>query len=163
LVYGWHVDGRFSGEYQSAKALSSIGAIPSDVSFTVPGSGRYNMAYDNWINAGATAGSDQGTLEQMIWLNFRDTTPIGSSVDTVSIAGQQWDVWYGSNNGFNTVSYIRATNTTSATLDLKPFMDDTVARGYAQGSHYLLGIQAGFEIWEANQDFSVDSFSVSVD
>lgn len=162
LVYGWHVDGNFHGGYSSARALSSITSIPSEVSFTVPGAGRYNMAYDNWIKNSPTSADDQGTLEQMIWLNYRETTPIGESVDSVNIGGQQWDVWYGPNEGFNTVSYIRATNTTTFNMDLKAFMDDTVARGYAQAGDYLLGVQAGFEIWEASQEFSIDSFSVSV-
>lgn len=163
LVYGWHVDGKFYGAYQSPKQLSAIGSIPSEMTFTVPGSGRYNVSYDSWIAASPSAGSDSQTkLEHMIWLNYRDTTPIGSPVDVVMIAGQSWDVWYGPNSGWNTVSYIRATNTTSATIDLNDFMQDSISRGYAAGSDYLLGVQAGFEIWEGSEDFSVDHFTVSV-
>ncbi len=163
VVYGWHVDGSFhGGGYTSARQLNAITSIPSSGSFTVPGAGRYNMSFDNWIKNAPTSANDQGTLEQMIWLNQRETTPIGSVVDSVDIGGQQWEVWYGPNQGFNTVSYIRATNTTSWNFDLKPFMDDTVQRGYAAAGDYLLGVQAGFEIWEATQNFSVDSFSVSV-
>ncbi len=162
IVYGWHVDGSFHGGYTGARQLNAIASIPSTGSFTVPGAGRYNMSFDNWIKNSATSPDDQGTLEQMIWLNQRETTPIGSVVGTVEIGGQQWEVWYGPNEGFNTVSYIRATNTTSWNFDLKPFMDDTVTRGYAAAGDYLLGIQAGFEIWEANQNFSLDSFTVSV-
>jgi hypothetical protein len=163
LVYGWHVDGLFHGNaYTSAKQLSAIGSAPTTMAFTVPGAGRYNVSYDNWIGPSANPSNEQNTLEHMIWLNYRETTPIGSSVASVNIAGIEWDVWYGPNNGWNTVSYIRATNTTSATLDLNDFFQDSIARGYTSGSDYLLGVQAGFEIWEASQNFSVDSFSVSV-
>jgi hypothetical protein len=163
LVYGWHVDGQYHGGYQSARAISSIGSMPSDLTVTVPGAGRYNASYDNWLGADPNAPNESGTLEHMIWLNYRDTTPIGSQVDTVELAGTQWVVWYGPNLSWNTVSYVRATNTSSVSnLDLMEFINDSVSRGYVGGSDYVLGVQAGFEIWESSQNFSVDRFKVSV-
>ncbi|HWA75111.1 MAG TPA: hypothetical protein VG937_22390 [Polyangiaceae bacterium] len=162
IVYGWHVDGKFYGGYTAAKTLSSITSIPTNMSITVPGAGRYNASYDNWIGSAATSASSAGTLEQMIWLNYRDTTPIGSKVASVSLAGTTWDVWYGTHDGFRTVSYIR-TNTTTMSFDINDFMKDTIMRGYAKTSDFLLGIQAGFEIWEGSgAGFSVDSFDVAV-
>jgi Glycosyl hydrolase family 12 len=163
IVYGWH-DGTFYGAYKSAKQLSAIQAIPSKWAFTVPsGSVNYNASYDNWIGTGPTSASFGGTLEQMIWLSYLGTTPIGAEVEqSVSIAGATWTVWYGEHDGFRTVSYIRTSNTTNSDLDLKPFMDDTIGRGYAKDSDYLLGIQAGFEIWQASSEFKTDSYSVSV-
>jgi hypothetical protein len=162
IVYGWHVDGKFYGGYTTAKTLGSITSIPTNIAVTVPTSGRYNTSYDNWINSSASAGSSNGTLEQMIWMNYRDTTPIGSKVATANLANTTWDVWYGTHDGFRTVSYIR-TNTNSMTFDINDFMKDTIQRGYAKTSDYLLGIQAGFEIWEGSgSGFSVDSFDVKV-
>jgi cellulose 1,4-beta-cellobiosidase len=133
------------------------------MAITVPSAGRYNASYDNWIGTAATSASSAGTLEQMIWLNYRDTTPIGAKVaSAVTLAGATWDVWYGTHDGFRTVSYIR-TNTNSMTFDINDFMKDTITRGYAKTSDFLLGIQAGFEIWEGSgAGFSVDSFEVSV-
>ncbi len=37
-----------------------------------------------------------------------------------------------------------------------------VTRGYATSGAYLLGVQAGFEIWEGNTPFTSNSFQVSV-
>jgi hypothetical protein len=163
IVYGWH-DGTFYGGYGSAKQLSAISSIPSKWSFTAPsGSVNYNASYDNWIGTGPTSASFGGTLEQMIWLSYLGTTPIGSEVEqSVSIAGTTWTVWYGEHDGFRTVSYIRASNTTNAELDLNEFMKHTISAGYATNDSYLLGIQAGFEIWQANQAFATTSYSVSV-
>lgn len=163
IVYGWHVNGNFYGAYQTAKQISAIASAPSTWSFTVPGAGRYNASYDNWIHAQAAPGNESGTLEHMIWLNYRDATPIGTNVATATLGGTTWEVWYGPNLSWNTVTYRRATNTTSVTgLDLKEFLDDSVTRGYAAASDYLLGVQAGFEIWEASSAYSTDTFSVSV-
>jgi cellulose 1,4-beta-cellobiosidase len=140
-------------------------SAPTSWTFTVPaGAGRYNASYDIWIhNSQAKPANTGGTLELMIWLYKRDTTPIGSQVGTVMLAGTSWEVWYGSNNGFNTVSYIRTTSASSwENVDLKPFFSDAVTRGYAQAAAYLLGIQAGFEIWEGNTNMVTNSYSVSV-
>jgi hypothetical protein len=49
----------------------------------------------------------------------------------------------------------------SATLELKDFINDAVARGVVPANSYLAAIQAGFEIWSggaglATTDFWVD-------
>jgi len=165
IVYGWHVDGQMYGGYTSARQLSAITSAPSDWTFTAPASaGRYNASYDIWIhNSSARPANTGGTLELMIWLYKRDTTPIGSMVGTVTIASATWEVWYGSHDGFSTVSYVRVPSVNTVTgLDLKPFFSDAVTRGYATASAYLLGIQAGFEIWEGNQNMVTNSYSVTV-
>jgi hypothetical protein len=165
VVYGWHVDGVMYGAYQTAKQLSAIGSATSSWSFTAPTAGRWNASYDIWIhNSSARPGNTGGTLELMIWLAKRDTTPIGSQVaPSVTLGGQSYEVWYGTHDGFSTVSYIRTTNIDNVTgLDLKPFFADAVTRGYATSGAYLLGVQAGFEIWEGNTPFTSNSFQVSV-
>jgi Glycosyl hydrolase family 12 len=164
VVLGWHY-GTMYGSYTSARQLSSITSIPSSWSFTVPGSGRYNASYDLWLHPSQTNPANPGGgLELMVWLNQRDTTPIGSSGPSVTIGQDTWTVWYGPNSGgWNTVSYIRATNTTSVTnLDINQFIQDAVTRGYATSSTYLLGVQAGFEIWEQNQSMTSGSYTVSI-
>jgi cellulose 1,4-beta-cellobiosidase len=61
------------------------------------------------------------------------------------------------------VSYVRATNTTSVSnLDLKPFMADAVTRNYITNAGYLLGVQAGFEIWQQTASMTTNSFSVAI-
>jgi hypothetical protein len=164
VVLGWHY-GRFYGSYSAARQLASLTAIPSNWSFTVPPSGRYNASYDAWLHpTNANPGTPNGGLELMIWLSQRDTTPIGTVGPTVMIGGQSWAVWYGANGGgWNTVSYVRAGNTTSVTnLDLLPFFADAAQRGYATGSTNLLGVQAGFEIWEQTQAMTSNSYSVAI-
>jgi hypothetical protein len=164
IVLGWHY-GRYYGSYTAARPFSQIASIPSSWTFTVPPSGRYNASYDAWIHpSNANPGDPTGGVELMIWLNKRDTTPIGSSVGTVMIAGTSWDVWFGNNaGGWTTVSYIRATNTSSVSnLDLYAFFGDAAQRGYTTAASYLLGIQAGFEIWQQNEAMTVNSYTISI-
>jgi hypothetical protein len=164
IVLGWHY-GTFYGSYTAARRFSEITSIPSSFTFTVPPSGRYNASYDAWIHPStANPANPTGGVELMIWLNKRDTTPIGSSVGTVMIGGTSWDVWFGNNaGGWTTVSYIRATNTASVSnLDLRPFFGDAVTRGYTSDSSYLLGVQAGFEIWQQNEAMTINTYTIAV-
>jgi hypothetical protein len=164
VVLGWHY-GRFYGSYAAAKTLGSIASIPSSWAFTTPAMGRYNASYDAWIHpTNANPGTPNGGVELMIWLNQRDTTPIGTQGATVDIGGATWAVWYGPNaGGWSTVSYVRAGNTTSVTnLDLLPFFMDAATRGYTSGSSYLLGIEAGFEIWEQTMPMISNSYTVAI-
>jgi hypothetical protein len=163
VVLGWHY-GRFYGSYTAARQFSAITSIPSSWAFTVPPTGRYNASYDAWVHPMANPGTPSGGLEVMVWLNQRETTPIGTVGPTVMIGGSAWAVWYGPNaGGWNTVTYVRAGNTTSVTnLDLFPFFGDAATRGWMSASSYLLSVQAGFEIWEQNQAMTSNSYSVAI-
>ena len=164
VVLGWHY-GRFYGSYTAARQFSAITSIPSSWAFTVPATGRYNASYDAWIHpTEANPRDPRGGLELMIWLNQRETTPIGTVGPTVMIGGVAWAVWYGPNaGGWNTVTYVRAGNTNSVTnLDLLPFFADAATRGWTSASAYLLSVQAGFEIWEQNQVMTSNSYVVAI-
>ena len=164
IVLGWHY-GQFHGSYTSPRALSSLTSIPSAWSYTVPtGSESYNVSYDLWIHSNAGAQDPQGSLELMIWTNHRDTVPIGSIVaPSITVGGASWEVWYGQNSrGWNTVSYVNIANPTSISLDVAEFINEAITRGYASGSDYLLGVQAGFEIWRSSVEMRTNSYTISI-
>jgi len=164
IVLGWHY-GQFYGSYTAPRTLSSLTTIPSTWSYSVPtGSESYNVSYDLWIHSNAGAQEPQGGLELMIWTNHRDTVPIGSIVSqSVSLAGGSWEVWYGQNSrGWNTVSYVNISNPTSISLDVAEFINEAVTRGYAGGGDYLLGVQAGFEIWRSSVEMRTNAFTISI-
>lgn len=128
---------------------------------TVPG-GKYNCAYDIWFNKTDTSTTPDGT-ELMIWV-YRTTPPYpgGSKIDTVTLNGTSWEVWYGKLDWGNYVAFVRTTGTTVVDFDIKPFIDDCVSRGYIQSSWYLAGVEAGFEIWNGGQGLQSKGFSVTV-
>jgi hypothetical protein len=163
IVTGWHY-GTWHGGYTAAKAVSAVTAVPTTWAFTVPSAGSYDVSYDVWMNnTNANPSTPSGGLELMVWLNQRDTTPIGTKGPTVMIGGQSWTVWYGPNSGgWNTVSYVATSNLTSYTGDLKPFFADSVTRGYINNSGYLLGVQAGFEVWNQTMSMTTNSYTVSI-
>jgi cellulose 1,4-beta-cellobiosidase len=55
------------------------------------------------------------------------------------------------------------TGTTSVShLDLRALVADAVSRGYIGNSWYLIGVEAGFELWRGGAGLATDSFSVYV-
>jgi cellulose 1,4-beta-cellobiosidase len=55
------------------------------------------------------------------------------------------------------------TGTTSVTnLDLQALVADAVSRGYIRASWHLIGVEAGFEIWQGGAGLATTSFSVNV-
>jgi hypothetical protein len=99
----------------------------------------------------------------MIWFNKQGAIqPAGSKVATaVSLADATWDVWY-TTMDWNYIAFVRTTSVTSATFDIKTFMDDCVSRGYINASWYLVSVEAGFELWQNGAGLASSSFSVTV-
>ena len=76
----------------------------------------------------------------------------------MSLNGATWDVWFG-NIGWNVISYVRTSSTSSISFAPSTFLDDAASRGYAQKSWYLTSIQAGFEPWQGGVGLAVNDFT----
>lgn len=150
---------------------TSGSGLPVQVSAMTPGivttsydtttsSGQWDDSYDIWFNSARSTDDNQSGLEMMIWLGHTGVQPKGSVVaPDVSIDGSTWNVWYGS----GTVSYVATTSTTSVNdLDLGPFADDSVSRGYMTSLCYLIDVEAGFEVWQGGAGLTANSFSLTV-
>jgi hypothetical protein len=49
-----------------------------------------------------------------------------------------------------------------ASLDIRPFINDSVSRGQLQSAWFLIDIEFGFEIWKGGQGMAVNSFNATV-
>jgi Glycosyl hydrolase family 12/IPT/TIG domain len=149
-------------------SAETAGTVTTSISTSVIGIGTWDDAYDIWFNNTATG--NQGTagthnLEMMVWLGKNGTVfPAGTRIAaSVTIGGNTYDVWYhgSANDTGGTVSYVLTSPVTSVSnLDLGPLSADAVSRNYIDTSWYLIGVEAGFEIWSGGQGLTVNSFSV---
>ncbi len=141
--------------------VSQIGSATSSIGVSYPGSGTWNAAYDIWLDPSPRTDGQHGA-ELMIWLNRQGSIqPIGSPVGNVTIAGRNWEVWYG-HTGWHVISYLSASPITSFHFDVMDFVDDVISRGHITRSWYLTSIQAGFEPWIGGTGLAVTSFSATV-
>lgn len=141
-------------------SASAFSGIRSSVSMSYS-SGVWDAAYDIWFDPTPRTDGQNTGAEIMVWLNKQGSIqPVGSRVGSANIAGGTWDVWFG-NIGWNVVSYVRTSATSSIDFAVSDFYNDTVNRGYGQRSWYLTSIQAGFEPWVGGSGLAVNSFSVT--
>lgn len=156
--------GRCTSESGLPVQVGGMPSVTSDWSTTQPASGSYNVAYDLWYDTRPSTETDPDGAEVMIWLNHRGgVQPAGTRVASgVPISGATWDVWYSRMN-WNYIAYVRTDGTTSADdIDLRAFTRDGVTRGYISDAWYLIGAEAGFEIWQGGAGLATNAFSVTV-
>lgn len=134
--------------------VSSIGSLRSSFSVSVPRSGAYATAYDIWLGNNA--------YEVMLWMNKTGAVgPIGSKQATASVGGHTWDIYRGSNGGNAVFSFVRTSNTSSGTVDIKSVLTWIKNRGW-YGDVTLGEVQFGFEITSSSGglNFSTNGFSM---
>jgi cellulose 1,4-beta-cellobiosidase len=144
----------------------TTGKVSTSWSTTQPGgSGNaYDVAYDIWVNQTPTTSGQPNGTEIMVWLNHNGSVqPFGSEVaSNVSLGGHTYNIWYGTQSSWDTVTYDMTSGSTSVSnLDVGTLAQDSVSRGYTKSSWYLIDIEAGFELWQGGAGLATNSFSVS--
>jgi cellulose 1,4-beta-cellobiosidase len=142
--------------------VSQISSATSSVTFSYPGRGVYDAAYDIWLDPTPKKdGANQQEL--MIWFNHRGPIhPVGSRVASATIGGRGWEVWTGNNGSNDVVSYVARSPINSWDFSVLDFVNDTKTRSKVTNSWYLTSIQAGFEPWVGGTGLAVTSFAASV-
>lgn len=143
----------------------TAGKVTTSWSTTQTGSGAYDVAYDIWYNQTPTTTGQPNGTEMMVWLNHNGSVqPFGAQVaSNVSIGGHSYNIWYGTQSVWDTVTYEMTSGTTSVSnLDIGPLTQDMVSRGYTKPSWYLIDVEAGFELWQGGAGLATNSFSVNI-
>jgi len=173
FVRGCHFGTCTSGS-NLPKVVSTIASVPS--LFTVRTAGTaWDAAYDIWFDRAANTTTRNNALEMMIWLNSTGVQPIGSQVDTVTLAGATWQVWYAPGASPPVITFRRQQTTTAMALfDIKEFMTDAISRNAGTGTKpangrpalstawFMTSVQAGFELWKGGAGAAGSTFGVSV-
>ncbi|HCT75695.1 MAG TPA: glycosyl hydrolase, partial [Micromonosporaceae bacterium] len=72
-----------------------------------------------------------------------------------------WDLYRG-NIGWNVYSFVRTSNTTSATMNLRDFLNHLVSRGWMSNTKYLTSVQSGTEIFTGTGQVDTNSYYANV-
>jgi len=138
------------------RRVSALGPVTSSFAVTVPTSGvAFTSAYDIW--------SADHAHEIMLWMNkYGPVGPLGSLQTTTSVGGHTWSIYRGSNGSNQVYSFVRTSNTSSGTVDVRAIAQWIRAQGWF-GDVTIGDVQFGYEITSAagGKDFVTTSFSVS--
>jgi Glycosyl hydrolase family 12 len=138
------------------RRVSALGTTTSSFNVSVPTSGvAFTTAYDIW--------SSDNAHEIMLWMNkYGPVGPLGSLQTTTSVGGHTWSIYRGSNGANQVYSFVRTSNTSSGTVDVRAIAQWIRAQGWF-GDVTIGNVQFGYEITSAagGKDFVTNSFSVS--
>jgi len=148
--------------------VSSLASASSSWSTTqpnpAPSTDAWDVAYDLWFNHASMTNTRPDGAELMIWLNHQpfnaSPQPNGSPVDTVTLNGISYQVWYRADASPPYIAYEMTEGTASVSnLDLLAIINDaTFNRHYIDPSWYLISVEAGFELWNGGAGLATNSF-----
>lgn len=156
------------------QVISNINGYSTTFDMIVPSGGAYDSAYDLWVK-----GTTAARIEIMLWMSYRGgAQPIAKSYDAsgaavadeknVTVGGHTWNVYYGSNGSNDVASFVRTSNTTSGTIDIKAILSWLIANNHSSygvftASYTLDQVQFGHEITTdtGTQAYVLRSFSVA--
>jgi hypothetical protein len=140
--------------------LSSFHHITSRFAELGPPAGRYEYAFDIWLNGIAQPNSSQ----VMIWVENHAQTPLGARVASASLGGRSYEVWNTADNLHLTLIASEAFR--SGTLNLLEILEWAVTGGYVPAAPTLGQIDFGVEIVSTaggSATFRFDDFALATD
>lgn len=161
-VLGWHWGWQTTG-HELPVQLNAGRDVYTDWQYRVSGSGTMNVAYDLWLHDMPNPDwQNDPTDEVMVWL-YRSggAGPLGTLQGTVTIAGTSWDLYRG-DIGWNVFSFVRQSNTASATLHMQDFLGHLVSRGWVSNTKYLSSVQAGTEVFTGDGQLDTDAYTADI-
>ncbi len=144
--------------------LSSDDSVNTSWSFNLneTTAGGIDISYDTWISPNANLGNANPSDEVMVWLyNAGGISPVGSPVASYTIDGTTWELWEGGSS-WEVHTFVRTSNTTSASLNLMDFYNTLISRGTLSSSKYLLSVESGTEIFTGAGTLNTTSYSTTI-
>jgi hypothetical protein len=143
----------------------NIKSITLKYASTASAIGQWNLAYDIWLTNSMTPTPENVTHEIMIWMHTTDSiTPAGTKRGTITIGGNNFDLWVSENhnNSWTYIAFVTETTRLSATLHLNEFMNYLITNDYVSPELFISGIEFGTEIFEGIGNVSLSEYDVEV-
>ena len=164
IVSGWHW-GNWSNNSGLPVRIWDNKNVSTGGNFTLQNAGVQNVAYDCWFHTLANpTWEHQPSDELMIWVaSYGGAGPLGTYQETVTIAGTLWNVYKG-NIGWNVYSFVRVSNTTSWSFNIRDFTNYvTYSKGWMSNAKFLTSVQFGTEVFSTNGSGQLDVGNYRVD
>ena len=163
-VLGWHWGWHFPTGTGLPTRLSANQNINTSYSYSASfGSGGVaNVAYDIWMHTQSNPQLENPSDEVMIWVNATGGAgPIGGTIATVNIGGASWDLHRG-NIGWEVWSFVRTSNSSSGSLNIKSFTDYLRNTWGLSANKYVTSVEFGSEIFHGAGNVNVGNYTCTV-
>ncbi|MET9697264.1 hypothetical protein ABZY31_10095 [Streptomyces sp. NPDC006529] len=138
------------------KTIDGLGRLTSSYNVSVPSSGAYNTSYDIW--------DTRHQYEIMLWVNYNGAVgPIGTWQANVTLGGHNWNVYKGTNGSNQVFSFLRTSDSSSGTVDVKPVLGWIAhTKGWMPGSETIGDVQFGYEITSSSGNLAFTTNNVTI-
>ncbi|MBC8132073.1 MAG: RICIN domain-containing protein [Deltaproteobacteria bacterium] len=160
LHWGWH----FPTGTGLPSQLSANRDINTSYAYTASfgTGGTANVAYDVWLHTQSNPLYENPSDEVMIWVNKTGGAgPIGGVIATVTIGGATWNLHRG-NIGWEVWSFVRTSNSGSASLNIKSFTDYLRNTWGLSSAKYVTSVEFGTEIFHGTGNVNVTNYTCTV-
>jgi xyloglucan-specific endo-beta-1,4-glucanase len=163
-ILGWHFGG-LTPDSGLPVQISANRNVSCTWSYRLrqDGPATQNVAYDLWLSPNEAPGSGAASDEIMIWLNRSSAGPIGTAKGIVHLEDSDWTLYQGTNSSWNVYSFVRTSNAPCATLNLMAFLNHLVDNVGLDSAKYLVGIEAGSEVFIGKGQLDTDSYSCEIE
>ncbi len=124
--------------------------------------GNYNLMLDLWLTDSDTPSPNGIAHEVTIWLESYGITPRGALISKAFIGGQSYLRYLSSENNIKYTAFVSEVGQPKGTLDLKPFLDYLVRRGYINKNRYLATVELGNEIDSGEGTTWLRNFEITI-
>jgi len=126
--------------------LSAFRALRVSWASRLPQRGRWDAAWDVWLDGRPGKDAGVGRKEVMVWTDGRGSVPLGHPVGSARFAGRHWQVWRARGLAHPYVAFVPSGRIARGSLDLMRPLRWLLHRHWVR-SHVTLGQAAyGFEV-----------------
>jgi hypothetical protein len=172
-VFGWKPwDGGVSNHAKLPVRIDAIGAATWKYEVETKATGKHSLATSMWITRTGKAAAEPNpldiTTDFSIWTDGFGFPPFGTQVDQTTIDGVEFEIWSAPNQGdpkgphWNYLAYRSKVKQLAASLDIRTFLDDAIARGLVSSSDHLSSIELGNEVLSGSGETWIKHVSLEV-
>jgi len=164
IIYGWKPWSSRSTTKALPIRISEMKEITAAYEIQMTASGRYNLAFDIWLNTSSLPAGNNISRELMIWLDRNGMMPAGSFVENVKIAGEWYEFYIGttSHSSWTYIAFVRINPELKGDTKIHEFVNYLVKNNHISKAEYISSIEFDNEIISGTGETLIKRYAISV-
>ncbi|MBN1799345.1 MAG: hypothetical protein JW822_12260 [Spirochaetales bacterium] len=164
IIYGWKPWSSRSTTKTLPVRISEMKEIIATYEIQMSVDGRYNLAFDIWLNRSSRPGGNNISRELMIWLDRNAMIPAGSLMGNVMIAGEWYEFFIGnaSHAAWTYIAFVKINPELKGDTKIHEFVNYLVKNNHISAQEYIACIEFGNEIISGSGETVIKQYAISV-